>query len=156
ERRVTPGTTDPVTPRLQPGVSEVWPGEPFPQGATYDGRGTNFSIYSEGATRVDLCLFDRAGRESRIELTEVDNFVHHVYLPGVGPGQRYAYRVDGPWDPAHGLRFNDRKLLLDPYGKAVDGPVRWGPEVYGYAFDGLESARQARRFERDDRDSAGN
>ena len=149
---MTPGTADPVTPRLQPGVSEVWPGEPFPQGATYDGRGTNFTLYSEGATRVDLCLFDRAGVESRVELTEVDNFVHHVYLPGVGPGQRYGFRVDGPWDPPDGLRFNAAKLLLDPYGKAVDGPIEWGPEVYAHRIDGPAKSRG----ERDRRDSAAN
>jgi len=133
-------TCDPLTPRPIAGISEVWPGEPFPQGATYDGRGTNFTLYSEGATHVDLCLFDRAGVESRIELTEVDNFIHHVYLPGVGPGQRYGFRVDGPWDPGAGQRFNAAKLLLDPYGKAVDGPIAWGPEVYGYQIDAPDAA----------------
>ncbi len=149
---MTPGTTDPHTPRPVPGVSEIWPGEPFPQGATYDGRGTNFTLYSEGATRVDLCLFDATGHESRIELSEVDNFVHHVYLPGVGPGQRYGFRVDGPWEPAHGHRYNHAKLLLDPYGKAVDGPIAWGPEVYAHRVDGTERTRT----ERDPRDSAAN
>ena len=149
---MNPRPAEPITPRPLPGISEVWPGAPFPQGATYDGRGTNFTLYSEGATRVDLCLFDRAGVESRIELTEVDNFVHHVYLPGVSPGQRYGFRVDGPWDPANGLRFNDAKLLLDPYGKAVDGPVAWGPEVYAQRIDGPARSRG----ERDARDSAPN
>ncbi len=125
-------------PRPLPGESTVWPGTPFPQGATYDGRGTNFTLYSEGATRVDLCLFDRDGVESRVEMAETDNFIHHVYLPGLGPGQRYGFRVDGPWDPDSGHRFNANKLLLDPYGKAVDGPVKWGPEVYGYREDATD------------------
>jgi isoamylase len=149
---VTPSLPDPVAARPEPAVSEVWPGAPFPQGATYDGRGTNFTLYSEGATRVDLCLFDRSGVESRIELTEVDSFIHHVYLPGVAPGQRYGFRVDGPWDPANGQRFNHDKLLVDPYSKALDGPIRWGPEVYAHRIDG--SAAQA--GERDRRDSAPN
>ena len=149
---MTPSLPEPVTARPHPAVSEVWPGAPFPQGATYDGRGTNFTLYSEGASRVDLCLFDRAGGESRIELTEVDSFIHHVYLPGVSPGQRYAFRVDGPWDPANGQRFNYDKLLVDPYSKAVDGPIRWGPEVYAHRVDGPATTRG----ERDGRDSAPN
>ena len=143
---------DGLTPRREPELTEVWPGAPFPQGATYDGRGTNFTLYSEGATRVDLCLFGRGGVERRVEMTEVDNFIHHVYLPGVTPGQRYGYRVDGPWDPANGLRFNPAKLLLDPYGKAVDGSVRWGPEVYGQRIDGPAKGHD----EIDPRDSAPN
>src|SRR5690606_20881027 len=114
------------------GTGEIWPGRPFPLGATFDGRGTNFSVYSEGAERVDLCLFDRHGDETRIHMAEVDAFVHHVYVPGVTPGQRYGVRVHGPWDPAAGHRFNGAKLLLDPYSKAVDGGIVWGPEVYGY------------------------
>ena len=113
----------------------TWPGTPFPQGATYDGRGTNFSLYSEDAETVELCLFDRDGNETRVEMTEVHAFNHHVYLPGVGPGQKYGYRVHGPWAPTKGSRFNPNKLLLDPYGKAVDGEIEWGPEVYDYDFD---------------------
>src|SRR4051812_50075292 len=100
----------------------VWPGEGYPLGATYDGTGTNFALFSEVAEKVELCLFDEKGRESdRVALPEVTAFVWHGYLPNVGPGQRYGFRVHGPWDPAHGLRCNRHKLLLDPYAKAVDG-----------------------------------
>ena len=98
----------------------VWPGSPCPLGATYDGAGTNFSVFSEVAERVELCLIDDGGREERIELDEVDGFVWHAYLPTVAPGQRYGFRVHGPWDPAAGLRCDSSKLLLDPYGKSFD------------------------------------
>jgi glycogen operon protein len=95
--------------------------------------GTNFSVFSETAERVELCLFDAAGRESRFDLPEVSAFIHHGYLPGVTPGQRYGVRVHGPWSPAHGQRCNPAKLLLDPYGKAVDGRVGYGRDaVYPY------------------------
>ncbi|WP_213450749.1 glycogen debranching protein GlgX [Rhizomonospora bruguierae] len=110
----------------------VWPGRRYPLGATYDGTGTNFALYSEVAEKVELCLFDRAGRERRVRLHEVDAFVWHSYLPGVEPGQRYGYRVHGPYDPAQGLRCNPNKLLLDPYAKAVDSDVDWDPALYGY------------------------
>jgi glycogen operon protein len=110
----------------------VWPGAAYPLGATWDGSGTNFALFSEVADRVELCLFDDTGAENRLELTEVDGFVWHCYLPGVGPGQRYAYRVTGPYDPRHGHRCNPAKLLLDPYGKAVDGSVRWDDALLGY------------------------
>jgi isoamylase len=115
----------------------VWPGVPYPLGASYDGVGTNFALYSEAAEQIDLCLFgsDRPARdetEERVRLTEVDGFVWHCYLPGVGPGQRYAYRVHGPYDPAAGHRCNAAKLLLDPYAKSVDGEVIWGQPVFGY------------------------
>ncbi len=83
---------------------QVWPGSSYPLGATYDGMGTNFSLFSEVATRVELCLFDDSGRETKINLPEVDGFVWHGYLPNVGPGQRYGYRVHGPYDPGAGLR----------------------------------------------------
>jgi isoamylase len=116
-------------------MRQSWPGTPFPQGATYDGRGTNFSLYSEGADAVELCIFDPDGTEKRIEMSEVHAFQHHVYLPGSAPGQLYGYRVHGPWAPMKGLRFNPHKLLLDPYSKAVNGDVTWGPEVYAYDFD---------------------
>ena len=96
-----------------------WPGTPYPLGATYDGVGTNFALFSEVAERVELCLFDAEGNETRYALEEVDGFVHHGYLLNVGPGQRYGYRVHGPYDPARGLRCNPNKLLIDPYAKAV-------------------------------------
>jgi isoamylase len=142
---------------------ETWPGRPYPLGATYDGIGTNFALFSEVADRVELCLFDggdvvrgaqqagaqQAGAqqaggnggsagagERRIDMTEVDGYVWHCFLPGVGPGQRYGYRVYGPYDPEDGLRCNPTKLLLDPYATAIDGEVRWDPAVFGYPLGG--------------------
>jgi isoamylase len=103
----------------------AWPGQPFPLGAIWDGSGTNFSLFSENAERVELCLFDAEGRETRYELTERTAFNWHGYLPGVGPGQHYGFRVYGPWAPEDGHRFNPSKLLIDPYAKAIEGPVRW-------------------------------
>jgi isoamylase len=103
----------------------VWPGRPFPLGAIWDGEGTNFALFSEHAERVELCLFDEAGNEERCELRERTAFNWHGYLPGTGPGQRYGYRVHGPYHPARGHRFNPAKLLIDPYAKAIDGIVEW-------------------------------
>jgi isoamylase len=102
----------------------VWPGEPFPLGPAWDGEGTNFSLFSENAERVELCLFD-GEHEERIEIHERTAFNWHCYLPGVGPGTRYGYRVHGRYDPVHGQRFNAAKLLIDPYAKAVNGGVSW-------------------------------
>ncbi|WP_299562544.1 glycogen debranching protein GlgX [uncultured Mycolicibacterium sp.] len=110
----------------------VWPGSPYPLGATYDGAGTNFSVFSEVAERVELCLIAPDGTEERIELDEVDGYVWHCYLPTVAPGQRYGFRVHGPWDPAAGLRCDPSKLLLDPYGKAFDGDFRFGQALFSY------------------------
>jgi glycogen operon protein len=115
----------------------VWPGTPYPLGATWDGAGTNFALFSEVAEQVELCLFDTdpaSGRERevRIAITEVDGLVWHCYLPDVKPGQRYGYRVHGPYQPERGHRCNPAKLLLDPYGKAVDGQVTWHQAVYSY------------------------
>jgi len=101
----------------------VWPGAPFPLGAMWDGEGTNFSIFSENAERVELCLFDEDNNEEHIELRERTAFNWHCYLPGIGPGQRYGYRVHGPYAPHEGHRFNPAKLLIDPYAKAIEGPV---------------------------------
>ena len=116
----------------------VWPGGPYPLGATWDGTGTNFALFSEAADAVELCLFDSdgdwPGTETRIALTEVDGFVWHGYLPDVGPGQRYGYRIHGPYAPGEGHRCNPAKLLLDPYAKAVDGQIRWDEAVFGYRF----------------------
>ncbi len=103
----------------------VWPGRPFPLGPTWDGEGTNFALFSENAERVELCLFDEHGSEERIELHERTAFNWHCYMPGIGPGQRYGYRVHGPYDPKGGKRFNASKLLIDPYAKAIDGAVDW-------------------------------
>jgi isoamylase len=104
---------------------DVWPGHPFPLGPAWDGHGTNFSLFSENATRVELCLFDAEDRETRVEQTEREAFNWHCYIPGIGPGQRYGYRVYGEYDPASGHRFNPGKLLIDPYAKAIEGPVAW-------------------------------
>jgi isoamylase len=113
---------------------QSWPGRPHPLGATYDGAGTNFCLFSEVAERVELCLFDEKGGEIRVPFDEVDAYVWHAYLPRVGPGQRYGYRVHGPWDPRSGLRCNPAKLLLDPYAKAIDGDVDWQPACFPYIF----------------------
>jgi isoamylase len=112
-----------VTARQRRKGVPAWCGHPYPLGASYDGRGTNFALFSEVAQHVELVLVDDAGKLSRVPLTEVDGFVWHGYLPGVGPGQRYGYRVHGPWDPHLGHRCNPAKLLLDPYTRAVDGQV---------------------------------
>jgi glycogen operon protein len=106
-----------------------WPGQPLPLGAQWDGHGTNFSVFSQVATRVFLCLFDETGAEQRVRMREVTAFCWHAYLPGVGPGQRYGFRVDGPWSPERGDRCNSSKLLLDPYARAIAGAVRWEPAV---------------------------
>ena len=110
----------------------IWPGTPYPLGATWDGWGTNFALFSEIAERVELCLFDDDGTESRIDFHEVDGFVWHGYLPGITPGQRYGYRVHGPWDPIEGRLCNSAKLLLDPYAKAVEGAVSADVAMFGY------------------------
>ena len=106
-------------------MTRVWPGRPLPLGADWDGEGTNFSLFSEEAERVELCLFDDADRETRITLECRTGSHWHAYLPEVGPGQRYAYRVSGPWDPAQGRRFNPDKHLSDPYALAIEGPVQF-------------------------------
>ncbi len=110
----------------------VWLGDPFPLGATWTGEGTNFALYSEKADRVDLCLFDDKGVETAITMPEHTANTWHMFLPAVRPGQRYGYRVYGPWDPSQGLRFNPQKLLIDPYAKAVEGEVGWEGPVFGH------------------------
>jgi isoamylase len=117
----------------------IWPGHPYPLGATYDGSGTNFALFSEVADRVVLCLFDADDSESHIELTEVDGTVWHGFLPGIEPGQRYGYRVDGPYDPDNGHRCNPAKLLLDPYAKAIDGTFEWHQSLFSYDFGDPDS-----------------
>ncbi len=110
---------------------KILTGKPYPQGATYDGAGTNFSLFSEVAERVELCLFDERGRQTQaLELPERTAYCWHGYLPAVQPGQRYGFRVHGPWDPAQGQWCCPAKLLLDPYAKAIEGLPRWGPALY--------------------------
>jgi isoamylase len=122
---------------------ENWPGKPYPLGATFDGSGTNFALFSEVAEKVELCLIGVGSRgkvtEERVELTEVDGYVWHCYLPQVQPGQRYGYRVTGPWDPSKGLRCNPNKLLLDPYAKATSGEIDWDQSLFGYTFGDPDS-----------------
>jgi glycogen operon protein len=120
---------------------------PFPLGPSWDGRGTNFSLYSENAERVELCLFDGEDVEERIEVRQQTAHNWHVYLPGVGPGQRYGYRVHGPWRPGEGHRFNPAKLLIDPYAKSIDGPIGYGKARLLAYVPGQEDVR-------DDEDSA--
>ena len=128
-------------------MMQIWPGSAYPLGATYDGSGTNFALFSEVAERVELCLFDADGAEVRHDLPEMDGFVWHAFLPGVEPGQRYGYRVHGPYDPSRGHRCNPSKLLLDPYAKAIDGKFEWGQALFSYNFGDAQS--------RNDEDSAG-
>ncbi|GAA3820830.1 glycogen debranching protein GlgX [Cellulomonas soli] len=124
----------------------IWPGRPSPLGATYDGAGTNFALFSEVADRVELCLLDADGTETRIDMPEIDGFVWHVYVPAVSPGQRYGFRVHGPFDPARGQRCDPSKLLLDPYAKAIDGQIDGHQALYSYRFGTPD--------ERDQEDSA--
>ncbi len=111
---------------------QIWPGDAYPLGSTYDGAGTNFAIFSNVADKVELCLIDENDQEERIELREVDAHVWHCYLPGVTPGQRYGYRVHGPYDPAAGKRCDATKLLVDPYARAFDGEFDGHPSLFSY------------------------
>src|SRR6516225_9591326 len=124
---------------LMPAIrkSRVSEGSPNPRGATWDGLGVNFALFSANATKVELCLFDDTGRTEleRIELPEYTNEVWHGYLPDARPGTIYGYRVYGPYDPDAGHRFNHNKLLIDPYAKQLVGQLRWGPELFGYRLD---------------------
>jgi len=125
-----------ATPKLR-----LRPGEPFPLGATWDGLGTNFSIFSEVAERIELCLFDEQGRETRADLPERTAYCWHGHVRGIGPGQRYGYRVHGPWDPAQGHRCNPAKLLVDPYARAIAGQIDWSPAVFPYPLGGDDQQR---------------
>ncbi|ART67491.1 glycogen debranching enzyme GlgX [Mycobacterium dioxanotrophicus] len=119
---------------------EIWRGKAYPLGATYDGSGTNFALFSEVAERVELCLFDADGTETaRLTLPEVDGFIWHGFVPNIEPGQRYGYRVTGPYDPSAGHRCNPNKLLLDPYAKAIDGTFDWNQSLFGYTFGDEDS-----------------
>src|ERR1700733_6085529 len=126
--------SDPTSggPAAPPALATVWPGSSYPLGANYDGTGTNFALFSEIARKVELCLIDEDGQETRIRLDEVDGYVWHAYLPDVTPGQRYGFRVHGPFDPAAGPRCDPRQLLLDPYGKCFDGEFKFDQALYSY------------------------
>ena len=113
---------------------DIWPGRAYPLGATFDGAGVNFALFSEVATRVELCLIDEAGAEERLELTEVDGYVWHGYVPNLQPGQQYGYRVHGPYEPTNGHRCNPNKLLLDPYAKAITGQLTGDESLFAYRF----------------------
>src|SRR6056297_1260376 len=116
----------------------VWPGRPYPLGATWDGRGVNFALYSENATKVELCLFDDAAdtkEAHRYTMREHTDMVWHVYLPDARPGMLYGYRVHGPYEPSHGHRFNAHKLVLDPYAKAIGRLPKWTDAMQGYVVD---------------------
>jgi isoamylase len=138
----------PPLPRV-PVAVRVWRGDSHPLGATWDGSGVNFALYSEHAEAVDLCLFDADGEEQRVRLTEHTDLVWHCYLPDARPGQRYGYRVHGPYDPGAGHRFNAAKLLIDPYAKRIDGAISWDDSLFGYRIGSGEDDLQP-----DGRDSA--
>ena len=124
------------------------PGKPYPLGATPSSLGTNFALFSENATAVRVCMFDDAGKEiDCVELKEQTAFVWHGFLRGIQPGQRYGYRVDGPWEPEKGLRFNKNKLLVDPYAKAISGEVDSKGPIMPYD---VESGDDLKKCDKDD------
>ena len=121
---------------IDPQAIRIWEGSSTQRGATWDGLGVNFCLFSANATKVELCLFDQNGTQEiqRIELPEYTDEIWHGYLPDAGPGTVYAYRVHGPYEPEKGHRFNPNKLVLDPYAKAHIGQLKWGPELFGYTL----------------------
>src|SRR6478672_6163892 len=138
-------------PSLRMNSFRLWQGYSYPLRASWNGQGTNFAIFSEHGEKVELCLFDRSNPKkeiARLALQERTDFVFHCYLPDVGPGTLYGYRVSGPWDPENGHRFNPNKLLLDPYAKAITGSFTWKDEMFGYRVGGKED------LEMDERDNA--
>jgi isoamylase len=146
-RNRLPGPVSVTAPLQFESRSRVLPGEPLPLGATPDDRGTNFSIFSEVAERVELCLFDEHEKETRIALPECTAFCWHGYVRDVGPGQRYGFRIHGPWDPPQGHRCNPAKLLLDPYARAISGEIQWADPLFPYRVGGED-------VDRDDSDNA--
>src|SRR4030065_1027699 len=128
-------------------ISSVWPGTPYPRGATWDGEGVNFALFSEHAEKVELCIFDDDGRRElqRVELREQTDLVWHCYLPEARPGMLYGYRVHGPYKPEEGHRFNPNKLLLDPYARNIDGNVRWSDALFGYTIGAKREGRSVAR-----------
>src|SRR5262245_35419327 len=137
-----PMSTKQLTPDVRSALPDqpVWPGQRAPLGATFDGSGANFSLFSDVAERVELCLFDDDGHETRVDLSERSGYCWHGYLPGVRPGQRYGYRVHGPWAPAEGQRCNPANLLLDPYARAIEGQVDWNDAVFSHRIDDPDGA----------------
>lgn len=128
----------------------VWPGKPYPLGANWDREGVNFALFSESATGVTLCLFDREEKEvAQIKFSEHTDQVWHAYLPGLKPGQLYGYRVEGPWDPENGLPFNENNLLLDPYAKAINGRIDWSDAMFGYPVKNPDEDRDLLKTESD-------
>lgn len=115
-------------------MQQIRPGSMYPLGANYDGSGVNFALFSQVADKVELCLFDEDDKETRIEMTEQNSYVWHNYISGIQPGQRYGYRVYGPYDPAKGMRCNPNKLLLDPYAKAIEGNIDGDESLFSYRF----------------------
>src|ERR1700758_2845025 len=115
-------------------IKAVWPGQPYPRGATWDGEGVNFSVFSANAEKVELCIFDPSGRHElqRIDLRERTDEIWHSYLPEARPGLLYGYRVQGPYDPENGVRFNPHKLLIERYAKHLQGPLIWSDSHFGY------------------------
>ena len=143
---------DQHTPAVEPDtrpITAVWPGEPYPRGATWDGEGVNFALFAANAQKVELCLFDASGRHElqRIELRERTDEIWHSYLPEARPGTLYGYRVHGPYDPARGHRFNPHKLLIEPYAKHLQGPLHWSDAHFGYR---VGHAREDQSFDRRD------
>jgi isoamylase len=130
----------------------VWPGQPYPLGATWDGRGVNFAVFSEHASRVELCLFDTPDDRTEsvcLPIREKTDFVWHCYVPDIKPGQLYGYRIDGPYEPHQGHRFNAHKVLLDPYAKTIGRPLRWDDSMFAYRI-----GDPGRDLVADDRDNA--
>ena len=136
--------------RLRDSNFQIREGSPFPLGASWDGEGANFALFSANATSVEICLFDSAGDKeiARVELPEYTNQIFHGYLPEVGPGAFYGYRVHGPYEPDAGHRFNPNKLVLDPYARAHAGELKWDPAVFGYQMESMDDLTF------DERDSA--
>jgi glycogen operon protein len=119
-------------------ITAVWPGQPYPRGATWDGEGVNFALFAANAGKVELCIFDASGRHElqRIEVRERTDEIWHAYLPEARPGMLYGYRVHGPYDPAKGQRFNPHKLLIEPYAKHLQGALQWSDAHFGYRVGG--------------------
>src|SRR5688572_12259537 len=125
---------DEAKPLSTPMITTVWPGNPYPRGATFDGEGVNFSLFSAHATKVELCIFDPSGRHERqrIDVKERTDEIWHCYLPEARPGLLYGYRIHGPYEPEKGHRFNPNKLLIEPYARHIQGPLRWSDAHFAY------------------------